>query len=241
MPEKYKSSPIFGWLAAGADLVSSQLETTASMVSKRLDDTQDMFTAMQEKGEQVESELKRSWQPSAMVDSAQQLVTSLPVISSLFCNKEMEGRAQKLNALSAKVDLLVEQVALLAAKQAAEKVAQDNATTAPTKRKTTAKRTTASTTKASASKSTTAAKPAKSSAKTAASTTKASTAKTSTAKASTAKKAPAAKKATATTKSAPAKDTGTTSAANANASSQSTQVAKGGASSPKETKKTDGE
>ena len=39
MPNNHKSSPLFGWLTAGSDLISAQLESTASTVSKKIDDT----------------------------------------------------------------------------------------------------------------------------------------------------------------------------------------------------------
>ena len=57
MSDKYKSSPFFGWLTAGADLITAQLESAANTVSQRLDDTHEAFESMQVKGKQVETEL----------------------------------------------------------------------------------------------------------------------------------------------------------------------------------------
>lgn len=135
MSDKYKSSPFFGWLTAGADLITAQLESAANTVSQRLDDTHEAFESMQVKGKQVETELKQTWHPATVIDSAQQLVSTLPVVSMLFGNKRQTNRELQLDALSAKVDLLVEQVAILAAKQAAEKA---KAETAKSPRKTSA-------------------------------------------------------------------------------------------------------
>ena len=114
MSDKYKSSPFFGWLTAGADLITAQLESAANTVSQRLDDTHEAFESMQVKGKQVETELKQTWHPATVIDSAQQLVSTLPVVSMLFGNKRQTNRELQLDALSAKVDLLVEQVAILA-------------------------------------------------------------------------------------------------------------------------------
>lgn len=135
MSDKYKSSPFFGWLTAGADLITAQLESAANTVSRRLDDTHEAFESMQVKGKQVETELKQTWHPTTVIESAQQLVSTLPVVSMLFGNKRQTNRELQIDALSAKVDLLVEQVAILAAKQAAEKAKVE---TAKTPRKTSA-------------------------------------------------------------------------------------------------------
>lgn len=205
MSDKYKSSPFFGWLTAGADLITAQLESAANTVSQRLDDTHEAFESMQVKGKQVETELKQTWHPATVIDSAQQLVSTLPVVSMLFGNKRQTNRELQLDALSAKVDLLVEQVAILAAKQAAEKA---KAETAKSPRKTSASKASspAKTTagnKSAATKSTTAKRGSTAASKTSASKTTAvkrtgaSNATKTKATASTTSTQPAAKKATA--------------------------------------------
>jgi outer membrane biosynthesis protein TonB len=139
MPNNHKSSPLFGWLSAGSDLISAQLESTATTVSKKIDDTHSSIEAMQRKGAEVEGELKRRFNPVSLVDSAQQLVMSTPLFSLLSGGKARLEREHQIALLSAKVDLLVEQVALLAAKRAAEKALTPTKTTAKAAPKSTAK------------------------------------------------------------------------------------------------------
>lgn len=203
-----KSSPLFGWLFAGSDLLSAKLDQAAGMVSQKIDDTHETIMAMQAKGMEVESELKRTLNPFSLVDTAQKLVTANPIFSVLSGGQKRQQKEQQLALLNAKVDLLVEQVALLAAKEAAAKV--EKSTTkeeAPkassTKRAPAKAKTTTTRTRATAAKTATP----KTSTKTAAS--KATTG-TSTAK----RKAPAAKAApstTATTKTSKSADTKTVS------------------------------
>ena len=230
MSDKYKSSPFFGWLTAGADLITAQLESAANTVSQRLDDTHEAFESMQVKGKQVETELKQSWHPATVIDSAQQLVSTLPVVSMLFGNKRQTNRELQLDALSAKVDLLVEQVAILAAKQAAEKA---KAETAKSPRKTSASKAsspakTTAGSKSAATKSTTAKRGSTAASKTSASKTTAvkrtgaSNATKTKATASTTSTQPAAKKATAaqaTTASNTASAAGKNGAASASSES----------------------
>lgn len=116
-----KSSPLFGWLFAGSDLLSEKLDQAAGVVSQRIDDTHETINAMQVKGLEVESELRRTLNPFALVDTAQKLVASTPLFSALSGGQKRQQKEQQLEMLSAKVDLLVEQVALLAAKEAAKK------------------------------------------------------------------------------------------------------------------------
>ena len=203
-----KSSPLFGWLFAGSDLLSAKLDQAAGMVSQKIDDTHETIMAMQAKGMEVESELKRTLNPFSLVDTAQKLVTANPIFSVLSGGQKRQQKEQQLALLNAKVDLLVEQVALLAAKEAAAKV--EKSTTkeeapkasstkrAPAKAKTTTTRTRATAAKAAAPKAST---------KTAAS-------KASTSTSTTKRKAPAAKAApstTATTKTSKSADTKTVS------------------------------
>ncbi|CAB9494570.1 hypothetical protein [Alteromonas macleodii] len=175
-----KSSPLFGWLFAGSDLLSEKLDQAAGVVSQRIDDTHETINAMQVKGLEVESELRRTLNPFALVDAAQKLVASTPLFSALSGGQKRQQKEQQLEMLSAKVDLLVEQVALLAAKEAAKKV--DAASTAS---KAAAPEKTAS--KATAAKSTPAKSPSASSST--ARTRKTSSAKPATTSTSTTKKA----------------------------------------------------
>ncbi len=239
MSDKYKSSPFFGWLTAGADLITAQLESAANTVSQRLDDTHEAFESMQVKGKQVETELKQTWHPATVIDSAQQLVSTLPVVSMLFGNKRQTNRELQLDALSAKVDLLVEQVAILAAKQAAEKA---KAETAKSPRKTSASKAsspakTTAGSKSAATKSTTAKRGSTAASKTSASKTTAvkrtgaSNATKTKATASTTSTQPAAKKATA----AQATTTASSAAGNNGAASASSESAKATPKAPTET------
>ncbi|WP_375278260.1 hypothetical protein [Alteromonas australica] len=239
MSDKYKSSPFFGWLTAGADLITAQLESAANTVSQRLDETHEAFESMQVKGKQVETELKQTWHPATVIDSAQQLVSTLPVVSMLFGNKRQTNRELQLDALSAKVDLLVEQVAILAAKQAAEKA---KAETAKSPRKTSASKAsspakTTAGSKSAATKSTTAKRGSTAASKTSASKTTAvkrtgaSNATKTKATASTTSTQPAAKKATA----AQATTTASSAAGKNGAASASSESAKATPKAPTET------
>ncbi len=130
-----KSSPLFGWLYAGSDLLSAKLDHAAGVVSQKIDDTQETINSMQAKGLEVESELRRTLNPFALVDAAQKLVASTPLFSAFSGGQKRQQKEQQLELLSAKVDLLVEQVALLAAKEAAKKAEAKSAaskTAAPT-------------------------------------------------------------------------------------------------------------
>jgi hypothetical protein len=199
MPNNHKSSPLFGWLTAGSDLISAQLESTATTVSKKIDDTHSSIEAMQRKGAEVEGELKRRFNPVSLVDSAQQLVMSTPLFSLLSGGKARLEREHQIALLSAKVDLLVEQVALLAAKRAAEKALTPTKTTAKAAPKSTAKAASKTTPKPTAKATPKAAsKPAT---KTTAAASKAAS-KTSTASKTTTAKIPAAAKSTTTTSAA---------------------------------------
>lgn len=213
-----KASPVFGWLFAGTDLLSSALDQAAGLVSQKLDETHEAIQSMQNKGLEVESELKRVLNPFAWMDSAQQVVTSNPLLSLLPGAQKRQKKAQQIELLNAKVELLVEQVALLAAKEAAAKAkkaptakAEAKETAATTAPKTTAPKkasrstsTKRSTTKTAASKST-ATKPTASNA---------ATAKSSSAKATTTRKraTTASRKATTATKASSAKGDSTAQA-----------------------------
>lgn len=213
-----KSSPLFGWLFAGSDLLSAKLDQAAGVVSQRIDDTHETINAMQVKGLEVESELRRTLNPFALVDTAQKLVASTPLFSALSGGQKRQKKEQQLEMLSAKVDLLVEQVALLAAKEAAKKAETTSTAskaTAPEKK---------------ATKSTPAKSPSASSSTTR--TRKTSSAKPATTSTSTTKKAPtgtagkrAAAKSTAA-KSTARKTTASTKATSAEGISDSSDIAK---------------
>ena len=208
-PSSLKSSPLFGWLFAGSDLLSAKLDQAAGVVSQKIDNTQETINAMQAKGLEVESELRRTLNPFALVDTAQKLVASTPLFSALSGGQKRQQKEQQLEMLSAKVDLLVEQVALLAAKEVAKK-----AEVTSTASKATANNRTA--TKSSSAKSTTTGTRKSSKAKTTTTTAASSPSATKKAATGTANKRTVAKstaakstarKTTASTKASPAKST----------------------------------
>lgn len=200
-----KSSPLFGWLYAGTDLISAKLDQAAGVVSQKIDDTHETINAMQAKGLEVESELRKTLNPFAMVNAAQKFVSATPLFSVFSGGQKRQQKEQQLEALNAKVDLLVEQVALLAAKEAAKQVKarQTVETTPATTDKSSsagsatkpprARKTTASTTKASAAGATAPSKRAASKRATSSNTSKSAAAKTATRKSTAATKATAAK------------------------------------------------
>ncbi|WP_334020462.1 hypothetical protein [Alteromonas sp. S015] len=205
-----KSSPLFGWLFAGSDLLSAKLDQAAGVVSQKIDNTHETINAMQAKGMEVESELRRTLNPFNLVDTAQKLVASTPLFSALSGGQKRQQKEQQLELLSAKVDLLVEQVALLAAKEAAKKaeaISTASKAAAPkgaASKGASAKLTTTSSTTTSTRKPSTA----KTTASSSSSTKKAATgtANKRTAAKSTAAKSTA-RKTTASTKTTPAKST----------------------------------
>ena len=208
-PSSLKSSPLFGWLFAGSDLLSSKLDQAAGVVSQKIDNTQETINAMQAKGLEVESELRRTLNPFALVDTAQKLVASTPLFSALSGGQKRQQKEQQLEMLSAKVDLLVEQVALLAAKEVAKKAEVTSTASKATANKRTA-------TKSSSAKSTTTGTRKSSKAKTTTTTAASSPSATKKAATGTANKRTVAKstaakstvrKTTASTKASPAKST----------------------------------
>jgi hypothetical protein len=154
-----KSSPIFGWFYAGADMLSAELDQVAGLVSKQIDKTSETLQEMQSKGIEVEADLRRSFSPFLFFDAAQNLVKSTSVYSMLSGGQRQQRKAQQIDELSAKVDALVEQVALLAANEAVKQAEKKEAPKrAPTKTATkaapkkAAKASTTKTTAATASK-----------------------------------------------------------------------------------------
>ena len=213
-----KSSPLFGWLYAGSDLLSAKLDHAAGVVSQKIDDTQETINSMQAKGLEVESELRRTLNPFALVDAAQKLVASTPLFSAFSGGQKRQQKEQQLELLSAKVDLLVEQVALLAAKEAAKKAEAKSAASKTAAPKNTSPKSTQATRSTSTKSSSTASSTSRAR--------KASTTKSAAASSSTTKKASAgttnkrtAAKSTSTTKSTSTKSAAQKKAASAEATS----------------------
>ena len=213
-----KSSPLFGWLYAGSDLLSAKLDHAAGVVSQKIDDTQETINSMQAKGLEVESELRRTLNPFALVDTAQKLVASTPLFSAFSGGQKRQQKEQQLELLSAKVDLLVEQVALLAAKEAAKKAEAKSAVSKTAAPKNTSPKSTQATRAATTKPSSTASSTSRA--------LKANTTKSATASSSMAKKASAgttnkrtAAKSTSTTKSTSTKSAAQKKAASAEATS----------------------
>ena len=202
-----KSSPLFGWLYAGSDLLSAKLDHAAGVVSQKIDDTQETINSMQAKGLEVESKLRRTLNPFALVDAAQKLVASTPLFSAFSGGQKRQQKEQQLELLSAKVDLLVEQVALLAAKEAAKKAEAKSAASKTAAPKNTSPKSTQATRSTSTKSSSTASSTSRAR--------KASTTKSASASSSTTKKASAGT----TNKRTAAKSTTTKSAAQKKAAS----------------------
>ena len=202
-----KSSPLFGWLYAGSDLLSAKLDHAAGVVSQKIDDTQETINSMQAKGLEVESELRRTLNPFALVDAAQKLVASTPLFSAFSGGQKRQQKEQQLELLSAKVDLLVEQVALLAAKEAAKKAEAKSAVSKTAAPKNTSPKSTQATRSTSTKSSSTASSTSRAR--------KANTTKSASASSSTTKKASAGT----TNKRTAAKSTTTKSAAQKKAAS----------------------
>ena len=202
-----KSSPLFGWLYAGSDLLSAKLDHAAGVVSQKIDDTQETINSMQAKGLEVESELRRTLNPFALVDAAQKLVASTPLFSAFLGGQKRQQKEQQLELLSAKVDLLVEQVALLAAKEAAKKAEAKSAASKTAAPKNTSPKSTQATRSTSTKSSSTASSTSRAR--------KANTTKSASASSSTTKKASAGT----TNKRTAAKSTTTKSAAQKKAAS----------------------
>ena len=209
-----KSSPLFGWLYAGSDLLSAKLDHAAGVVSQKIDDTQETINSMQAKGLEVESELRRTLNPFALVDTAQKLVASTPLFSAFSGGQKRQQKEQQLELLSAKVDLLVEQVALLAAKEAAKKAEAKSAVSKTAAPKNTSPKSTQATRSTSTKSSSTASSTSRAR--------KASTTKSAAASSSTTKKASAGT----TNKRTAAKSTTTKSAAQKKAASAEATSAK---------------
>ncbi|NVK56516.1 MAG: hypothetical protein HWE26_12960 [Alteromonadaceae bacterium] len=139
MSDKKPSSPLFGWVEAGMGLVAEQFTEVNKQVQQKMSESQQSLDELASRGARVESQLLKTVDPNQWLEVWRQspLHHWLPSFTT-----PRQKRAMRLEALSAKVDILVEQVALLAARQAAAKAAAEKKPAASsTKRKTTAKST----------------------------------------------------------------------------------------------------
>ena len=123
MVQKNKpNGPLTGWIEAGSELIAEQLSGVTEQINRQLDAQKKSFDELQQRGASMDAHLRSSLSPSAVLANMEQLVKTSPLWSFVpsFTAKR-DKREQQLDVLSAKVDVLVEQVALLAAKQAQEK------------------------------------------------------------------------------------------------------------------------
>ena len=215
-----KSSPIFGWFYAGADMLTAELDQVAGLVSKQIDKTSETLQEMQSKGIEVEADLRRSFSPFVFFDAAQNLVKSTSVYSVLSGGQKQQRKAQQIDELSAKVDALVEQVALLAAKEAVKQAEKKEAP----KRASTKTAPAKTATKASTTKTAAATAPKASQGKTAASVTVKATATKPSAKTTAPKTSAKATAAKATAPKTSAKATAPKTSAKAAASTPATKA-----------------
>ena len=149
MSDKKPTSPIMGWFEAGIGLFTDQLNAANQQVQHKVDESQKTLDELAARGAEVEAQIRKTVDPSQWLELWRQspLHHWMPTFTT-----PRQKRAMQIEALSAKVDLLVEQVALLAAKQAAAKQAAAKAEEKPqtaakpkttrAKKTTTAKRTT---------------------------------------------------------------------------------------------------
>ena len=152
MSDKKTSSPLFGWFEAGLGLVADQITEVNKQVQQKVNESQQSLDDLASRGVKIESQLLKAVDPNQWLELWRQspLHHWMPTYTT-----PRQKRAMRIEALSVKVDLLVEQVALLAAKQAAAKAgAEKKSASTSRQRKTPAKSSTtksAGTTKAAAS------------------------------------------------------------------------------------------
>lgn len=123
MSEAKYSPSSSSWLSAGVGLIFSQVEDAMTSVNEFLNQSKETFEELQARGEKIDEKLRQSRQSTSFFGLAKDIVPNVPSFSFLPCQRAAEKRTQELDALSSKVDALIEQVALLAAKRAAQKVA----------------------------------------------------------------------------------------------------------------------
>ena len=134
MSDRKPTSPIMGWFEAGLGLFTEQLNAANQQVQHKVDESQKTLDELAARGAEVEAEIRKTVDPSQWVELWRQspLHHWLPAFTT-----PKQKRAMQIDALSAKVDLLVEQVALLAAKQAAAKAKAEASTKKPATKQTT--------------------------------------------------------------------------------------------------------
>ncbi len=139
MSDKKPTSPIMGWFEAGLGLFTDQLNAANQQVQHKVDESQKTLDELAARGAEVEAQIRKTVDPSQWLELWRQspLHHWMPTFTT-----PKQKRAMQIEALSAKVDLLVEQVALLAAKQAAAKQAEEKPQTAAKPKTTRAKKTT---------------------------------------------------------------------------------------------------
>ena len=139
MSDKKPTSPIMGWFEAGLGLFTEQLNAANQQVQHKVGESQKTLDELAARGAEVEAQIRKTVDPSQWLELWRQspLHHWMPTFTT-----PKQKRALQIEALSAKVDLLVEQVALLAAKQAAAK-AEEKSQTAAKPKTTRAKKTTA--------------------------------------------------------------------------------------------------
>ncbi len=117
-----RPSPFLGWFEAGADLLAAQLSKVTATVNHKIDESHQMFDELQHKGEDIDARLRATLNPQSVINVLQDAVVHNPIVSAITPGRTQKRvREAQLEVLSAKVDALVEHVALLAAKQAAAK------------------------------------------------------------------------------------------------------------------------
>ena len=116
---KKPNGPLTGWLEAGSELIAEQLTGVTKQVNVHIENQQRTLDELQTRGAALDARIRQTLSPAAMFDNVEQLVKTNPLWSLVpALRSKPSKRAAQLDALSAKVDLLVEQVALLAAKEA---------------------------------------------------------------------------------------------------------------------------
>ncbi|RDV24633.1 hypothetical protein DXV75_13155 [Alteromonas aestuariivivens] len=139
--EDKQSSPLAGWVGAGADLVAARLAYFTEVVNTKINASHELLDELQHRGEAIDAQLRMTLKPSSFVHTIQDLIMTNPLRALVpGLKKSVSRREQKLALLSAKVDLLVEQVALLAAKQALEKKRQTKVSSVAKRKTSTAKK-----------------------------------------------------------------------------------------------------
>lgn len=119
------NSILFGWLEAGVDVVNAQISQVTDIVNRQISSSQALFEELQKKGEEVDAQLREHYQPTRLFTALQEVVMANPLYQWLsWSPSKSKQRDQQLDKLSAKIDVLVEQVAQLAAVKAAAKKAQ---------------------------------------------------------------------------------------------------------------------